>query len=140
MAATEDSDILRGTTLKVYRFALQSGALIGVREVQRALKLSSPSLAAYHLSKLEEVGLLRQETGGYAVNKVVLEGMMRVRHVLVPRFLFYFVFAVSAFVIELTLLRPPILTSGYFFSTAATFILSLVLFYETVKTWMKQSL
>jgi DNA-binding transcriptional ArsR family regulator len=138
VGSDEAGDVLRGTTLKVYRFVLKSGKPIGVREVQRALELSSPSLAAYHLSKLEEAGLLRQEKGEYSVNKVFLESMIRIRHFLIPKYLFYSVFAFSALIIELTLLRPPALTSSYFFSTTATFILALC--YETAKTWIKGDL
>lgn len=137
MASEEAKDVLRGTTLKVYRFMLKSSKPVGVREVQRALKLSSPSLAAYHLSKLEEVGLLRQEKGEYSADKIFLESMIRIRHFLIPRYLFYSVFAVSALIVELTLLKPHTLTSSYFFSTIATFILALALCYETAKTWVK---
>jgi len=140
VASDEAGDVLRGTTLKVYRFVLRSGKSVGVREVQRALELSSPSLAAYHLSKLEEAGLLRQEKGEYSVYKVFLESMVRIRHFLIPKYLFYSVFAVSAFIIELTLLRPPTLTSSYFFSTTATFILASALCYETAKTGIKGDL
>jgi len=140
VASDEAGDVLRGTTLRVYRFVLKSGKSIGVREVQRALELSSPSLAAYHLSKLEEAGFLKQEKGEYLVNKVFVESMIRIRHFLIPRYLFYSVFAVSALIIELTLLRPPVLTSSHFFSTIATFILALALCYETAKTWIKGGL
>lgn len=97
---------VEGKILKVYRFVLKSNKPVGVREVQKALKLSSPSLAAYHLSKLEEAGLLRQERGEYSVDKVFLESMIRTRHFLIPRYLFYSAFAVSALIIELTLLKP----------------------------------
>ncbi|MEM3551624.1 MAG: hypothetical protein QW222_06615 [Candidatus Bathyarchaeia archaeon] len=132
--ASDERDVLRGITLKVHRFVLKSNKPVGVRE---ALKLSSPSLANYHLSKLEEAGLLRQERGEYSVDKVFLESMIRIRHFLIPRYLFYSVFAVSALIIELTLLKPPTLTSSYFFSTIATFILAVALCYETAKTWIK---
>lgn len=131
---------VEGKILKVYRFVLKSNKPVGVREVQKALKLSSPSLAAYHLSKLEEAGLLRQERGEYSVDKVFLESMIRTRHFLIPRYLFYSAFAVSALIIELTLLKPPTLTSSYFFSTIATLILALALCYETAKTWIKGSI
>ncbi len=116
---------------------LKSSKPVGVREVQRALKLSSPSLAAYHLSKLEEAGFLKQDKGEYSVNKVFLESMIRIMHFLIPRYLFYSIFGVSALIIELTLLKPPTITSSYFFSTISTFILVLALCYETAKTWIK---
>ena len=57
MASGEPEEALRGTTLDVYRFLLKRKEPVGAREVQRVLNLSSPSLATYHLSKLEDVGL-----------------------------------------------------------------------------------
>ncbi|MEM1586172.1 MAG: hypothetical protein QXX99_02120 [Candidatus Bathyarchaeia archaeon] len=91
-----------------------------------------PSLAAYHLSKLEEAGLLKQERGEYSMDKIFLESVVKIRHFLIPRYLFYSTFAVSALIIELTLLKPPTLTSSSF-STIVTFILALALCHETVK-------
>lgn len=112
----------------------------GNSKAQRALNLSSPSLAAYHLSRLEEAGLLKREKGDYIVDKVFLKSMIRIRRFLIPRYLFYSIFAFSAFILELTLFRPVALTSGYVFSTIATFISALAFCYETVKTWTKGGL
>jgi DNA-binding MarR family transcriptional regulator len=137
---SEEAEVLRGTTLKVYRFLLKRDKPTGVREIQRALNLSSPSLAAYHLSKLEEAGLLRREKGDYIVNKVFLESMIRIRRTLIPRHLFYSVFTVSALIMELTFLKPYTLTSAYFFSTTVTLISALAFCYETAKTWIKGGL
>lgn len=140
MAQKEDRELLRGTTLKVYRFLLKSGKATGVREVQRSLNMSSPSLAAYHLSKLEEAGLLKREGGDYIVDKVILESMIKIGRALIPRYFFYSLFAVLTLIVELTLLRPPTLTRGYFFSTIALFVLALAFCYETVKIWVKGGL
>jgi len=140
LVSDEVEDLLKGTTLKVYRFLLKSGKPVGVREVQRALRLSSPSLAAYHLSKLEEAGLLRREKGNYSVDKVFLKGMVKIRRFLIPRYLFYSVSAISALIVELTLLRPTVLTRSYFFSTIVTFIFAIAFCYETAKTWIKGGL
>jgi len=140
MAQNEDGELLRGTTLKVYRFLLKSGKPTGVREVQRSLNMSSPSLAMYHLSKLEEAGLLKREGGDYTVNKVILEGMIKIGHVLIPRYFFYSLFAVLALIVELTLLRPTTLTRGYLFSTTALLVLALAFCYETAKIWVKGGL
>lgn len=45
MASSDAEDILRGKTLDVYRYVLKNRRPSGVREVQRALKFSSPRLA-----------------------------------------------------------------------------------------------
>jgi hypothetical protein len=84
---------LKGNTLRVYWFMLRSGGESGVREVQRALGFSSPTLAVYHLDKLVELGLLEKKYGKYKlvreVKVGVLKQFMRVGSVLLPRHLFY---------------------------------------------------
>lgn len=138
--AKESADKLKGTTMEVYRFLLKIGKPVGVREVQRALNLSSPSVAIYHLSKLEDACFVRREMGNFVVNKILLENTIRISRFLVPKYLFYSIFAVTAFVVELTLLRPDILTRDYFFFTITTAILSFIFCYETAKTWIKGNL
>ena len=140
MSSEDPESMLRGTTLEVYRFLLKSGKPVGTREVQRALDLSSPSLAVYHLSKLEDVGLLKHVNGGYVVDKVVLEDGIKVRRFLIPRFLFYAIFAVLLLVAEFFFLRPAMITSEYFFSTVGTLICAVAFCYETAKVWRKGGL
>lgn len=56
-------------TFRVYLYALRRKR-VGVRDVQHDLGFSSPHLAAYHLEKLESVGLLRRENSDYvAISK-----------------------------------------------------------------------
>jgi len=44
---------LKGKTLLVYMYLLRSTEpTVGVREVQRSLGFSSPSVSSYHLNKL----------------------------------------------------------------------------------------
>lgn len=140
MASGEQEEALRGTTLDVYRFLLKRNEPVGAREIQRALNLSSPSLATYHLSKLEDIGLIKKEDGGFRINKIVLEDSIRIRRFLIPRFLFYSIFAVLALVFELTLFRPSIITGSYFFFVIVTLVCALIFCYETAKTWMKGGL
>lgn len=83
---------LKGNTLRVYVYALKNRK-VGVREVQRALLMSNPSLAQYHLNKLKELGLVAENNGEYEVlNEVsvsVMKDFLRVGTLLVPRFVFY---------------------------------------------------
>lgn len=83
---------LKGNTLRVYVYVLKNGEA-GVREVQRALRLSNPSLAQYHLNKLKEMGLVKEEGGTYEICAEVrvdaLKGLLRIGTLLVPRFVFY---------------------------------------------------
>jgi DNA-binding transcriptional ArsR family regulator len=114
LVSSEAEDVLRGTTLEIYRFLLKSNKPVGAREVQRNLHLSTPSLATYHLSKLEETGFVKKEKGEFVVNKVILEDCIRFGRFLIPRYLFYSVFAVLALILELSLFRPSVVTNQTF--------------------------
>jgi DNA-binding transcriptional ArsR family regulator len=140
LTAKESNDILKGTTLDIYRLLLTTSKPVGIREIQRELSLSSPSVVQYHLVKLEHAGLLKREKDNYVINKVVLENYIKISRFLIPRYLFYSVFAAVVLLIELTLLRPAVLNREYFFSMAATVIFVLIFSYETIKAWLKGSL
>lgn len=72
LSQEDSAAILKGTSLDVYRLLLKANKPLGIRETQRALNLSSPSVAQYHLSKLENVGLLKRENGNYSVYTVTM--------------------------------------------------------------------
>jgi hypothetical protein len=86
---------LRGNTLRVYWYLLEHGGEsgVGVREVQRALGFSSPTLAAYHLDKLVNLGLVDKRRGEYYLVKTVKVGVlkyfMRFGSFLLPRYVLY---------------------------------------------------
>lgn len=83
-------DILTGTTLKVYRELIKSSEPIGPRELQKTLSLSSPSVASFHLDKLERSGLAsKNELGAYTVNTLYLKHYVRLQRRLIPRYLFH---------------------------------------------------
>jgi DNA-binding transcriptional ArsR family regulator len=134
----DEHDVLTGNTAQVYRYAMKQGKPVGVREVQRALKLSSPALAAYHLDKLEEAGLLRQVPEGYVVDKVVLQNYVRLRQLLLPKYLFYFTVFASAVVFETTVFRPSQLTKEYLFSMSMLCLAAVYFAYETIMTILKR--
>lgn len=136
----EPKEVLRGTTLEVYRFLLKSNKSVGTRELQRALNLSSSSVATYHLSKLEDAGLLKREMGGFTVSKYLLENSIKVSRFLVPRYFFYSIFAIVALLLELTVLKPNVVYREYAFSLVATGILVFFFCYETAKTWLRGNL
>ena len=136
----ESKEVLKGTTLEVYRFLLKSRNPVGTRELQRAMNFSSSSVATYHLSKLEDSGLLKRETGGFTVNKYLLENSVKYSRFLVPRYFFYTMFAVAVLLIELTVLRPSVLYQAYVFSLVATSVIVVFLAYETVKVWKRGNL
>jgi DNA-binding Lrp family transcriptional regulator len=137
---SESKDVLRGLTLKVYRFILKSDRPIGIREVQRGLNLSSPTLALYHINKLEEAGLIRKELSGYVADRIVLENLVRFRRFLIPRNFFYSIFLVTSLIFMVVFLRPPILTRDYVFALGVVTIATAASIYETIRALSKKVL
>jgi DNA-binding Lrp family transcriptional regulator len=137
---SESKDVLRGLTLKVYKFILKSDRPIGIREVQRALNLSSPTLALYHINKLEEAGLIKKELGGYVADRIVLENLVRFRRFLIPRNFFYTIFLVTSLIFMIVFLRPPILTREYVFALGVIIIATATSIYETIRALSKKVL
>jgi SOS-response transcriptional repressor LexA len=135
---SNSEDALKGTTLEVYKYVLKNGKPTGVREIQRALNLSSPRLAAYHLDKLEDVELLRKTMDGYVVNRVLLQNSVRVSRILVPRFFFYSVFFITIIALQLTVFKPTILSKEYLFSVVAVSIAAALFLYETLRVLFKK--
>jgi DNA-binding transcriptional ArsR family regulator len=140
LAEEQSKEVLKGTTLEVYRFLLKSTKPVGIRELQRALNLSSSSVATYHLSKLEDAGLLKRQEGGFSVNKFLLENSIKISRFLVPRYFFYSIFALAVLILELTVMTPASLYREYVFSVIATAVFVFFFVYETVKTWLRGNL
>ena len=137
---SEQRDVLRGLALKVYRFILKNDKPVGIREVQRALNLSSPTLALYHMNKLEEAGLIKKEANGYVADRMVLENVIRLRRILIPRTFFYMIFLLTSLVMLVVFLRPPTLSREYIFSLAVISIAAATSVYETIKALSQEVL
>jgi DNA-binding transcriptional ArsR family regulator len=98
---------LRGTTLRVYWHLFRLNRSVGVREIQRALNLSSPSVALHHLEKLRELGLVRKdEYSRYCLAEEVKVGVLRFftrfGRLILPRYLFYAVFFTATLIFYVT--------------------------------------
>ena len=113
---TADSQEPEGTTLNVYSYVVKQGKPVGPREVMRGANLSSPSLAYWHLQKLENTGLLQKnEAGEYIVKeKTSISGHIWIGRNLVPRLMCYSLFFLGILVIE------TIIISTQFVSTEHT--------------------
>ena len=131
---------LKGKTLLIYWYLLQQPThTVGVRQVQRALGFSSPSIAVHHLGKLEDLGLVRKKgTGEFVLEEEVKVGILRfftrIGRFLVPRYLFYSVLfstMLTAYLILCTL--SQIIPSFYVVMFGS--IASLVFWIETVRLW-----
>jgi len=126
--------VLKGTTLRVYRCIYRAGAPVGIHDVQRALKLSSPSVAEYHIKKLLGAGLVQQKDGGYSVDRVIFENVIRIRRTLIPLQTTYLAFFLSTLGILVIFFRPASVTSLFFFALVVNLGGVLITAYEAVKT------
>lgn len=132
---------LKGNTLRVYWYVMNaSGQTVGVREVQRALSFSSPTLALYHLDKLKDLGLVAKDAGEYRLVKEVkvdvLKQFMKVGRVFVPRFSFYAaLFTGLTLYYLLNIVRVDFFD---FFGLLFGGLASLIFWFETVKTWRQR--
>jgi len=134
---------LKGKTLQIYWYLIKSSSSrVGVREIQRRLGLSSPSVASHHLEKLLSLGLVEKSmTGEYFLVQEVKVGLLRfftrLGRFLVPRYLFYSLWLSTMFVIYLALYWP----TGSIHNIAAILfgsIASLILWFETAKLWREK--
>lgn len=112
---------ISGTTLRVYRLLYSEGRPLGTNEVQRKADLSSVSLAYYHLNKLVEEGLAKQKDGGYVVDRVMFENMIRIGRSLIPLQITFASFFGTMIVGLLIFLRPH--SNSLFFSPIFIFAL-----------------
>jgi len=127
-----DNTPLSGTTLKVYRFIYRENRPVGVGEVQRGLNLSSPSVAHYHIAKLLQSGLVRDNGHGYVVDKVIFEGMVRFRRSLIPVQTTFAIFFLVTLIGLLTVLRPTVITSIYVFAIAINLVALGIFVYQAI--------
>lgn len=102
--------------MRVYRLIFNSKNAIGIHEVQRKLALSSPSVAQYHLRKLVDMGLVREDSAGYVLDRVVFANILRVRSMAIPVQSAYVAFFAASLSFLLVFLRPAELTSIYVFA------------------------
>jgi hypothetical protein len=132
--------VLKGKTLQVYWYIIrQPSQAVGVRQVQRALSFSSPSIAVHHLEKLQDLGLVQKTgTGEYLLEEEVKVGILkfftRMGRFLVPRYLFYSVFFFTMLSAYLALCSVTQSTPNFY---AVTFGALAVLIFcvETVRQW-----
>ncbi|TFF94144.1 hypothetical protein EU546_05280 [Candidatus Thorarchaeota archaeon] len=144
MTDTLESDtidkLLKGRTMSVYALLLSQGAM-GVREVQRSLGFSSPSLALHHLTKLTDLELVKKDAHGvYEVCKTVRVGSLslfvKLGTYLLPRFLFLLAFVLTMLVVYVVSFSswPP--TGSDIMFLALSLVAAIVLAYESRKMYV----
>jgi len=131
---------LKGKSLLVYWYLLQQPThTVGVREVQRALGFSSPSIAVHHLEKLEDLGLIRKKgTGEYVLQEEVKVGILRfftrMGRFLVPRYLFYSVLFSTMLTTYLIICTFGQISPSLY-AVVFGLIASLIFWVETLRLW-----
>ncbi len=132
---------LKGNTLRVYWTILKSQTgTMGVREVQRTLKFSSPALASYHLTKLEELGLVEKTNGEYHLKKEIRIGTLKqftkLGSFMMPRYSFYATLLTTLLVFYLTQFREINFYSV--FGLILGVLSTSILWYETIRVWRQR--
>jgi hypothetical protein len=130
---------LRGKTLKVYLLLLRRNEPVGIREVQRGLNFSSPSVAFHHMEKLVELGVVtKSPTGEYQIERRVDVGVLQAfsnfAGFTLPRLGFYAVFFSTMTVAYLLLHSGPLDP----YALLATVGGSASFWYEAVRTWLRR--
>ena len=132
---------LRGNTLRVYWYMLSQNETVGVREVQRAIGMSSPSVASHHLTKLVALELVeKRPDNSYEVSRVVKVGVLRnfigFRGKFLPRYIFVAIFftAYTVAFFVLSLMTWPGIFDRYVAIVVGA-IAALFAWWESVRLW-----
>jgi len=141
MSEENIESVLKGNTLRVYWFLLQSpNGVVGAREIQRALKFSSPALAVYHLDKLTELGLADKTNGEYhlvkAVNAGVLKQFVRFGAFMLPRHFLYATMFTTLLIFYLIQFKQVDFYS--IFALVLGLLSTGIMWYETIKAWRQK--
>lgn len=130
---------LTGKTLKVYWFLLKNPNGTRLRDIQRNTRLSTPSLASYHLEKLNNIDLVEVDSHGlFYPKRLVKVGVLTLfagqGRLMVPRYLFYVVF-------YLAVLIGFVITFPFTFGPLSILLVVVLIFglatslVETYKAW-----
>ena len=137
---TEFDYKLRGKAWKVYWLLLRTGHEMSVREIEKALHFSSPSIAHHHLEQLCQLGLVeKQKIGGNykLVSEVkigVLRHFVKLGRLMFPRYFFYAIFSSTFYIAYLTILIQNVTTESLFIISFGA-IVSIIFWYEALRFW-----
>jgi len=140
--ATDEAIIeseLKGKTLIVYMYIIRvNQPSVGVREIQRALGFSSPSVSAYHLNKLKDLGLVESIRGDYSLIRMgkvgVLKQFVTLGGIMLPRYLFYAVL-LTTMLVTYVLQFPMEPTRQNITTLIMGAVPAIILWYETIRIW-----
>jgi len=131
---------LRGKDWNVYWLLLKNGRSMSVREVQRTLRFSSPSVAQHHLEQLRQLGLVKKDEvgGNYSLTSEVKIGVLRhfvkLGKLLFPRYFFYALFSTTFYLIYVLALMQGFTRENLFILTFGG-IVSAIFWFEALRIW-----
>ena len=139
MAEVETEVFGNRQRFRIYWFMLSKKEPVGVREIQRGLGISSPSVVSHHLDRLKGAGIVSvDDYGKYTLESKVEVGVMqaftRVGSFMLPRFAFYAVFFTTSLVLYLLLFGGNANVYATVFGAAG----SLFSLYETYRVWRRK--
>jgi predicted DNA-binding transcriptional regulator len=134
-------DSLKGKTLQVYAYMLKKKEPVGVREVQRDLAFSSPSVASYHIDKLIELSLVSQDQFGryFVAQKIqvgVLQAFVNIAGYSIPRLSFFAAFFTTILICYILLNLNDLNSYAIGFAAAGAG----AFWYETLRVWIKRGI
>lgn len=113
---------------------------MSVREVQKTLRFSSPSVAQHHLEQLRELGLVQKaEVGGnYSLTSEVKIGVLRhfvkLGRLLFPRYFFYALFSTTFYLIYVLTLMQGFTRENLFILIFGA-VVSAIFWFEAIRIW-----
>ena len=129
-------ETLKGKTLQVYLYMLKKRDPVGVREIQRDLGFSSPSVASYHIEKLIGLAIIGQDEYGryFVIQKIqvgILHAFVNIGGLNIPRLSFFAAFFTTLLIayVVLDLSNLNVHAVGFAIAGAAAF------WFETIKIW-----
>jgi len=131
---------LRGKDWNVYWLLLKNGRSMSVREVQKILRFSSPSVAQHHLEQLRQLGLVKKEEvgGNYSLTSEVKIGVLRhfvkLGRLLFPRHFFYALFSTTFYSIYVVALMQGFTRETLFILMFGA-IVSAIFWFEALRIW-----
>jgi predicted DNA-binding transcriptional regulator len=131
---------LRGKDWNVYWLLLKKGRPMSVREVQKTLRFSSPSVAQHHLEQLRQLGLVKKDDvgGNYSLTSEVKIGVLRhfvkLGRLLFPRYFFYALFSTTFYLIYVLVLMQGFTRENLFILMFGA-IVSVIFWFEAFRIW-----
>jgi hypothetical protein len=130
---------LRGKTLTVYLYLLKHGKAVGVREIQKELGFSSPSVAFHHLDKLVGLGVVEKDAYeryvlARKVDSGILHSFVSIAGLNLPRLGFYAAFFTTIAFAYFLVNR----SSLDLYALIGTVGGALIFWYEAARVWRRK--